>query len=226
MKNNIKYNSEIIEFLKTKYGCDFTIEKSGVEFNGNDGDYIHAFCKSAEYSDTFSVFCYPESKRNGEKITIDNTEYIVCDEYAEVAFRNSLNEQISQLIGDDFLVRCQVEFSDYFISKSEYEKGMLDCLSNDQILSHITVYVIAPSNIDWNSTISKVETYCENFGAYRQYLYFATTTDCDMKAIEKDYLKNADTFDSHMLESKKIERIEFSLLKRGEGVTKRSVEKE
>lgn len=226
MNFNDKYNSEIIEYLESKYDNSFTIKKSVLEFNGNDGEYIHAICKSDEYSNAFNVYCYQNSDLDGKKITIDDSEYVICDDYAEIVFQNSLNSQILQLLGSNFFVRCQVKFSDYFISSSEYKKGMLYCVSNEDILSHITVYIISSSEIDWGLIENKVESFCEKLSAYRQYLYFATTNNSDFTSIEKNYLKNINVFDSYILDCEEIKRVEFSLLKRGEGITKRSVEKE
>jgi len=225
MSNDKNFDSAVLEYLNRKYDAEFKIVKSGMEFNGNDGDYFHAICTSEEYNDEFSVYCYPESEKSGDKITIEEIEYVVLDEYAEVVFQNKILSDIEQLVGKDVFIRCQVEFSDHFISKQEFDTSFETCIGNAELYSHVTVYLVGKTDMDFSKFREQVENYCLNLNPYRGYLYFANATE-DLAVVEKHYVNNAEKFDTHINECDEINHVEFSLIKRGEGITKRSIEKE
>ena len=70
-----------------------------------------------------------------------------------------------------------------------------------------------------------VEEACLQFDAYRQYMYFAISSKFNQSVIEQHYSNTIDSFDQHLNECEEIDEVFFTLAKRGEGITKRSVEK-
>lgn len=225
MGSDKSFDSAVLAYLSEKYDTEFKIVKSGMEFNGNDGTYFHAVCTGADYADRFSVYCYPESDKSGDRIIVDETEHVIVDEFAEVVFQDKIQHEIEQLVDADVFVRCQVEFSNYFISKKEYESGFATCIGDSELYSHVTVYLVGDAGRDMTSYIEPIEDYCLKLAPYRGYMYFATAVH-DMDSINKHFSDNADRFDVHMDECDEIQRVEFSLIRRGEGIAKRSVEKE
>ncbi len=227
MENGKQFETPILEYLQDKYGSEFVMLSSGLEFNGTDGTYIHATCKSESYDETIHVYCYPESKRKGDQLDIGGVAHVVEEDYAEIVFQNELQEKLQALAGEDVFLRCQVSFSNHCISKDEFEAGLKACLENGELYSHVTVYTIAGEAADMTGIRSAIEAFCGGFDAYRQYLYFASTPDdTDMQKIQTHYTEEPNTYDVHLNECEEIARVEFTLLKRGEGVTKRSVERE
>lgn len=220
------YKEPIQNYLKEKYGCNFEIKQVTKEFNGLDGSYLRAICQSDTNDGIFEVFCYLDSKKDGDKIAIGENEYVILDDYADVIFMNQLKVKIEEQIGADAFLQCQVTFSDHFVTEEEYKAGMRACLDNAELYSHVTVYVVVKDETTLEALREKVETVCLSFNAYRQYLYFAVASSADVTEIQKHFENNEDTFDQHMNECDLINKVYFSLIKRDEGIIKRSVEKE
>lgn len=220
------YKEPIQNYLKEKYGCDFEVQQITKEFNGHDGSYLRAVCQSNTNEGNFEVFCYLDGEKSGNKITIGKNEYVVLDDYVDVIFMNQLKTEIEEQISTDSFLQCQVTFSDHFISEDEYKTGMQVCLNNAELYSHITVYVVVKDESDLEALREKVETTCLSYNAYRQYLYFAVAPNASIPEIQKHFENNEETFDQHINECELIDKVYFSLIKRDEGITKRSVEKE
>lgn len=219
-------NEPIQNYLKEKYDCNFEIEQITKEFNGLEGSYLRAICHSDVDEGAFEVFCYLNSDEKGDKITIDENEYVISDDYADVIFMNQLKAKIEEQIGTDAFLQCQVTFSNHFITKDEYKTGLQACLNNTDLYSHITVYVAVEDESVLDALRKEVETVCLSFNAYRQYLYFAVAPGEDVSDIQKHFEDNMNIFDQHINECELIDKVYFSLIKRDEGITKRSVEKE
>lgn len=220
------YKEPIQNYLKEKYGCNFEVKQVTKEFNGQDGSYLRAICQSDTNEGTFEVFCYLDEKRTGDKITIGEENYVIFDDYVDVIFMNQLKSMIEEQIGTEAFLQCQVTFSDHFVTKEEYNAGMQACFDNLELYSHVTVYVTVKDETNLEALREKVESICLEYNAYRQYLYFAVAPKADAAELQKHFDSNEDTFDQHMNECDLIDKVYFSLIKRDEGVTKRSVEKE
>lgn len=221
-----EYKEPIQNYLKEKYGCGFEVKQVTEEFSGLDGSYLRAVCQSETNEGTFEVFCYLDEKKSGDKITIGEKEYVILDDYVDVIFLNELKNQIEDQIGTEAFLKCQVTFSDHFITTDEYESGIQACLENPELYSHVTVYVVVKDETVLDVLREKVESVCLGYNAYRQYLYFAVAPDAKAEKIEEHFGKNEDTFDQHMNECELVDKVYFSLIRRDEGITKRSVEKE
>lgn len=220
------YKEPIQNYLKEKYGCNFEVKQVTKEFNGLDGSYLRAVCQSDTNEGSFEVFCYLDENKAGDKITIGEDKYVILDDYVDVIFMNQLKSEIKEQIGSEAFLQCQVTFSDHFVTEEEYKAGMQECLNNSELYSHITIYVAVKDESNLETLREKVENICLAYNAYRQYLYFAVAPSADVPDIQQHFEGNEDTFDQHLNECDLIDRVYFSLIKRDEGITKRSVEKE
>lgn len=220
------YKETIQIYLKEKYGCNFEVMQVAEEFNGHDGSYLRAICRSETNEETFEVFCFLDEKKNGDKITIGEDEYTILDDYVDIIFMNELKAKIEKQIGTEAFLRCQVTFSDHFVTEDEYKAGLQACLDNADLYSHVTVYVVVKDETNLDVLRENIESVCLNYNAYRQYLYFAVAPNADIVELQKHFENDEDTFDQHMNECSLIEKVYFSLIRRDEGITKRSVEKE
>lgn len=223
---NAKNKGLIADYLCEKYGENFTVIKVGNAFNGNDLRHKYAIAKSDAYEEEIYIYCYPNSNRQGDIIYINGKEHVIVDDYAEIAFQNQIQNELEKKINDEVFLECEIAFSNYAINKEEYEKGLKYCLEDESIASHITIYAIARDEKQMNEIRNIVEEYCQEYNAYRQYLYFAIAPSTDGKTIMKHYKKDSDSFDYHLNDCNEISHVEFSLIKRNEGITKKSVEKE
>lgn len=220
------YKEPIQNYLKEKYGCNFEVKQVTKEFNGYDGSYIRTVCTSEEYAGNFEVFCYPVEGRIGDKIMLDGGEYVIIDDYADIVFQNQLEEQLKEQIDEDVFVKCQITFSNYCITEPEYKSGMKACLEDQAHSSHVVVYIVTNNEDELERIQKMVETSCLEINAYMQYLYFAIAPSADVSDIQQHFEENPELFDQHIKECDQIERVQFTLIKRDEGITKRSVEKE
>ena len=220
------YKEPIQKYLKEKYGCNFDVKQVTKEFNGLDGSYLRALCQSETQEGIFEVFCYLDEKKSGDKIAIGEDEYVILDDYVDIIFMNELKSKIDAQIGTEAFLKCQVTFSDHFITEDEYKAGIQACFDNVELFSHVTVYVAVKDEANLEIIREKVENICLGYNAYRQYLYFAVAPNAEAEELLKHYESNEDTFDQHLNECDLIDKVYFSLIKRDEGITKRSVEKE
>lgn len=223
--NDKNYNSTILKYLSNKYDTEFQITKSGMEFNGNDGNYFHAICTSSDYSDEFSVYCYPERESVREKVIINNIEHAIYDNYAEVVFSKQLEEQITNQIDKGLFLRCQVSFPNYYLTDEEYNAGLKACFEDSSILSNVAIYVISPNTSDIEDCQTKIEEICLQNNARWQYLYFATTNSKNFAEVSKHYKKEDGSFDLHLKECELIDELQFTLMKQDEGIIERTKEK-
>lgn len=225
MGTGMDYKKAILSYLREKYDCDFEVKQITKEFNGFDGNYLRAVCNSITNHETFEVYCYMDDEKNGDAITINQKKYVILDNYVNVLFGNQLESILQDKIGAEIFLKCEVTFSDHFVTKEEYKAGMQDCMNNKELYSHVTVYAIAENETILKSIRQKVEEACLNLNAYRQYLYFAVASDKNVSDIQEHYDKNEGTFDQHINECGLIKKVFFTLLKRDEGITNKTVER-
>ena len=215
----------IQNYLEEKYGDRFQVLNVFREFNGLDGGYLRAICENKETRDTFEVYCYPAHTKSGAPITIAGKEYVISDDYADVLFQNKLKAEIRDRIGSEVFLQCQVTFADHFITEEEYRSGMRECLENTKLYSHVTVYVVVQDESQLEDIRQKVESVCLGYNAYYQYLYFAVAPEGNHSTLQTHFDENEASYDRHLNKCDQIEKVIFSLIKRDEGITKRSVEK-
>ena len=225
MSNDKNYNSAVLEYLNSKYDAEFKIVKSGMEFNGNDGDYFHAICTREEYNDAFSVYCYPERESVRDKVIINGIEHTVYDNYAEIVFSKELEEQISEQISKDIFLKCRITFPNYYVTDEEFAAGFKACLKDSSLLSNVEVFVVSSDATDIEECQTKVEGICLQNNARWQYMYFATTRSEDYNEISKHYQREYSSFGRHLKECELIERVQFALAKQDEGIIERTIEK-
>jgi len=226
MSDEFDYKEPIQNYLEEKYGGNFEIKQINKEFNGSDGSYIRAICQSDTMEGAFEVYCYLDEKKSGDEITIGENQYVIVDDYVDIIFENQLKSHIQERIGTDVFLQCQVTFSDHFITEKEYHEGLQGCLDNTDLYSHVTVYVAVQEEEKLEKLREEVESVCLGFNAYRQYLYFAVASSADVADIKQHFENNKDTYDQHMNECDLIDKVYFSLIRRDEGITKKSIEKE
>lgn len=223
---NAKNKGLIADYLSEKYGENFTVIKVGNAFNGNDLWYKYAIAKSDVYEEEIFIYCYPNSNKQGDKIYLNGKEHVIVDDYAEIAFQNQIQNELEKKINDEVFLKCEIAFSNYSINNEEYEKGVKYCLDDESMASHVTIYTIARDEKQMAEIRNIVEEYCLEYNAYRQYLYFAIAPSTDEKTIMKHYKEDSNIFDCHLEDCNEISHVEFTLIKRNEGITKKSVEKE
>lgn len=222
---NAKNKGLIADYLCEKYGENFTVIKVGNAFNGNDLRHKYAIAKSDAYEEEIYISCYPNSNRQGDKIYINGKEHVIVDDYAEIGFQNQIQNELEKKINDEVFLKCEIAFSNYSINNEEYEKWVKYCLDDESMASHVTIYTIARDEKQMAEIRNIVEEYCLEYNAYRQYLYFAIAPFTDEKTIIKHYKEYSNIFDRHLNDCNEISHVEFTLIKRNEGITKQSLEK-
>lgn len=227
LRSYIAKNKRLIEdYLSEKYDEKFTVTKVGNAFNGNDLWYKYAIAKSHVYEEKIFIYCYPNSNNQGDKIYLNGKEHVIVDNYAEIEFQNQIQNELEKKINDEVFLKCEIAFSNYSINNEEYKKGLKYCLDDEGIASHITIYAIARNEKEMATIRKIVEEYCLEYNAYRQYLYFAIAPYTDEKTVMKHYKEDSNSFDYHLNNCNEISHVEFTLIKRNEGITKKSVEKQ
>lgn len=224
IRSYIEKNKRLIaDYLMEKYDEKFTVIELGNKFDGNDLWYKYAIAKSDVYEEEIFIYCYPNSNRKGEKIYLNEKEHVVVDNYAEIVFQNQIQNELEKKINDEVFLKCKISFSNYSISKEEYKKGMKYCLENENLSSYIRIYAIARDQKQMDSIRNIVEEYCLEYNTHTQYLYFAISPFTDEKTVMKHYKKESNSFDYHLNNCNGISHLEFTLIKRNQGITKKSV---
>ena len=218
----LKNKKAIANYLNEKYGDNFTVIKSGNVSNilglmtGEWNKYAIVKCDS--YDNLIYVMCSPNIGEKDDKIYIDGKLHAIREEYAEIVFENQIENELEKKINNEFFLKCEVQFSNYYINNDEYKKGLKYCLEDKSIYSHVTIYAIARDESQMSEIRSVIEDYCSEYNAHRQNLYFAIAPSIDEKTIMEHYDEN---FDSHLKMCDEIYKIDYTLLKRDEGITRR-----
>lgn len=226
VSTDLIYKEPIKEYLENKYGCAFEIHQASRAFSGLDGSYIYAVCESETNKGVFSVYCYPAEENDDKNVSIGGEDYVITDDYADIVFQNELEQKLKNAIDEDVFLKCQITFSNHFITDEEYDKGFETCLNDKNLYSHVTVYAVLTDVTKIDAIREKAENICLGYNAYRQYLFFAVAKSEDINDICKHYEKNFEMFDQHMEDCDLIEKVDFTLLKRDEGITLRETVKE
>ena len=211
-----EFKKNVVEHLNNKYSEKFSIIQFTEEFSGEKGGFFRAVCKSDTRREKCVVYCYPTEDEY-------NCNYI--DNYANVILQEIYAQQIKQYIGNDVMVKCQLLFSDHYITKEELATGV-EGLKKSTYYPHMFVFIFADSAMQYNEIWEETEKFLVDFGIYQQYLYIAYKEEMDFTEWEDTYYQNYTSFERYLVDESDVDRIEFSSVKASLGVEKKMVVKE
>ena len=201
--------TELLAYLREKYGEEFVTDKLVKEFNGNDGIYYRMVFTSEKRPDKGVLYCYPGEGRVGVPRTIGGEQFFIQDDYAQIILQTEYAEMLQKELGDDVMVKCQLHVNKHMLTQEEFDAGLKACLENADMYPQMAVFVFADMSRADGELKAAAEAFMGQYNAYRQYLYLAYESPIFFSIWEKRYYENTNNFENYLKKSE-IERIEFS----------------
>lgn len=227
MENNVLNKENVVRelaaFLAEKYQCNFTIEEVYQEFDGYEGKYIRAICRSDAYADTFSVYCYESETEQEGLLNIDGQAYSVEDKYAEVLLQNLLLDRLGDYNRETMFVRCKVSFVS---EQPDAQKAVADpkaCFAEEN--AYVRVYIITGGE-DPVQMQEQAETLLKELNPYTGYIYVATKNAFNLTQINEVYTENQHDFGNYLTNEDWADRVVFTLYSAKNGLQEMKVVKE
>lgn len=204
---NLNEKTLISNYLRNKYDDNnFEIKDLYRETNRNDGSYLRAVCENKKYkNERFTVYAY----LNGSSYILDeiddvkkmesNNEITFVDDYANVIVSNEYQERLQTLVGDGFVVKCNIVFYDQddMFTDDELDKGYAYCISIPEKDVFVKIFLMAPSNVDLDSAANTIIEETKKYNSYGQYLY-ACHYNCEKEQLLNDYYDNYANYDDYI----------------------------
>lgn len=220
---NLNEKTLILNYLKDKYDDNnFEIKDLYRETNGNDGSYFRAVCENKKYkNERFAVYAY----LNGSSYILDdvkkmesNNKITFVDDYANVIVSHEYQEKLQALVGDEFIVKCNIVFYDQddMFTDDELDKGYAYCISIPEKDVFVKIFLMAPSNIDLDSAANTIIEETKKYNSYGQYLY-ACRYSCEKEQLLNDYYDNYADYDNYICDfADYVVSVDYFANKRGE----------
>lgn len=232
--NSLDGKALIMNYLKDKYDDNnFEIKDLYRETNGNDGSYFRAVCENKKYkNERFAVYAY----LNGSSYILDEiddvkkmeseNEITFVDDYANVIVSNEYQEKLQALVGDEFIVKCNIVFYDQddMFTDDELDKGYAYCISIPEKDVFVKIFLMAPSNIGLDSAANTIIEETKKYNSYGQYLY-ACRYSCEKEQLLNDYYDNYADYDNYICDfADYVVSVDYFANKRGEnGVVRKNL---
>lgn len=215
--NVLEYRKEILTHLEIKYDSEFEIIKTYQEFDGNTGVCVRASCKSMEYEDVFTVYCYLDSSMADEKCIIEGKEHGISDNYTKILYQNQILEEIDEINNNNYIIKCKIDFLVVSPTIEEYANGIEYCLQNEDFDPYLKFYIVTQSSTDVSKLRDKIDNVLKKYNPCSGYIYHAFIDEFDYDEAIAVYKENQHDFGNYLSLSDFADRVEFVLYKSNVG---------